>query len=62
MVCPCDEIKSAVKLFDFKKSLIELAHTENLDIEVAIKALQDLKNRITKIKGKTSKTSEVMHE
>lgn len=51
-----------LKYTDFKKSLIELAHTENLDIEVAIKALQELKTKITKIKGKTSKSSEANHE
>ena len=51
-----------LKYTDFKKSLIELAHAENLDIEVAIKALQELKNRISKAKGKASKANEINHE
>lgn len=51
-----------LKYTDFKKSLIELAHAENLDIEVAIKTLQELKTKITKIKGKTSKSNEANHE
>lgn len=48
-----------LKYTDFKKSLIELAHTDNLDIEIAIKALQDLKNKISKIKAKNTKLVEV---
>ena len=51
-----------LKYTDFKKSLIELAHTDNLDIEVAIKALQELKSKITKIKSKNPKLNEADHE
>lgn len=51
-----------LKYTDFKKSLIELAHTDNLDLEVAIKALQELKSKITKIKSKSSRMNEADNE
>jgi hypothetical protein len=37
-----------LKYTDLKKSLIELAHADNLDVDAAIKALLELKNKNSK--------------
>jgi hypothetical protein len=47
-----------LKYTDLKKSLLELAHAENIDVDAAIKALLELKNKNTKKVTKSSPKSQ----
>lgn len=48
-----------IKYTDLKKSLIELAHADNIDVDMVIKSLQELKNKNLKSKNKVAKSNEV---
>lgn len=48
-----------IKYTDLKKSLIELAHADNIDVDMVIKSLQELKNKNLKSKNKVAKLNEV---
>lgn len=52
-----------IKHTDTKRTLIELAETPELDIDLAIKTLQELKNKgVKKSQKQTPKSKEVINE